>query len=333
VLRNGRLVAIVKVARSEEPVAELVDQIRGLLEALVPLVLALAGLGGFFLAGRAFVAVDRITRTAAAISAEDLSRRLPDHLSRTPGELGRLAATFNHMLDRLEGAFQRQRQFTADASHELRTPLTLVLGQVDVALQRDRSGAEYRQTLEGVREDVVRLRHLVDVLLSLARTDAYHEALKREPIDLGELIQGVADAMTTLAEERGVGLEVSPTAGVIVEGDQPRLMQLLVNLVENALKHTPPGGLVRLTAIATPDRHSAVLSVQDTGSGISPEHLPHIFERFYRVDPGRASGGTGLGLAISQWIVDAHGGRIDVDSQLGVGSTFRVWLPRTAVAA
>jgi signal transduction histidine kinase len=204
---------------------------------------------------------------------------------------------------------------------------------VDVALQRDRSGAEYRQTLEGVREDVVRLRHLVDILLTLARTDARREVLTREPIDLGELIQGVADAMTSLAEDRGVGLEAWPTHGVIVEGDQPRLMQLLVNLVENALKHTPSGGLVRITAVAAPDLHTAVLSVQDTGSGISPQDLPHIFERFYRVDPGRAAGGTGLGLAISRWIVEAHGGRIEVDSQLGVGSTFRVWLPRTAIAA
>jgi signal transduction histidine kinase len=231
------------------------------------------------------------------------------------------------MLDRLENAFQRQRQFTADASHELRAPLTLLLGQVDVALQRPRSDEEYSQALRGLREDILRLRRLVDVLLALARADARQDVLAPEPLDLGELVQEIVEAMGPLAEERGIQLVAQPGPGIIIHGDQARLMQLLLNLVENALNHTPQGGRVVVAAHRADNPSTACISVRDTGCGIAPQHLPHVFERFYRADSARTSGGAGLGLAICSWIAAAHGGRIVVQSEVNVGSTFTVWLP------
>jgi signal transduction histidine kinase len=231
------------------------------------------------------------------------------------------------MLDRLEEAFQRQRQFTADASHELRAPLTLLLGQVDVALQQPRSDREYNQALRGLREDILRLRQLVDALLALARADARQNMLAPEPLDFGELTQEIADALAPVAEERGIHLEARYMPGIIVRGDQARLMQLLLNLVENALNHTPTGGTVIVAAERAGNPRMATASVRDTGCGIGARHLPHVFERFYRVDTARTAGGAGLGLAICTWIAEAHGGHIEVQSEVGVGSTFTVWLP------
>jgi heavy metal sensor kinase len=328
IMADGRVVALVQVGTPEEPFDRAVDRLSMLLAAVVPLALLLAGGGGLFLAGRAFDPIDRITRTAAEIGGEDLTRRLPDQVVRAPGELGRLAATFNHMLDRLENAFQRQRRFTADASHELRAPLTLLLGQVDVALQRPRSGEEYTHVLRGLREDILRLRRLADVLLALARADARQDLLSPEPLDLGELVQQVVDAMAPSADERQIRLEAQSTPGVVIHGDQARLMQLLLNLVENAFNHTLPGGRVIVSAAPGGNPEMACLSVRDTGCGIAPEHLPHVFERFYRADSARTTGGAGLGLAICSWIVEAHGGQVEVDSELGVGTTFTVSLPR-----
>jgi heavy metal sensor kinase len=329
VVVNARVVATVQVGRAEDAVARAVDRLGILLTTIVPMALLFAGIGGLFLAGRAFGPIDRITRTAAAISAEDLQGRLPDEVARTPGELGRLATTFNHMLDRLERAFRRQRQFTADASHELRAPLSVALGQVDVALQRPRTADEYQEVLHGLREDIIRLRGLVSALLELARADAHQTQLVSEPIDLGELVHQVAEAMAPLADERGVRLQTQPSPGVVIQGDQARLMQLLVNLVDNGLNYTPRGGSVCIGNQRGDEANTAVLFVSDTGRGIAPEHLPHVFERFYRADPARSAGGAGLGLAISSWIAQMHGGRIEVESQPGDGSTFRVWLRQT----
>jgi heavy metal sensor kinase len=325
---QGSVTALFQVARSEESIDAALAQLRGLLMGLVPLELVLAGAVGLFLAGRALDPIDRITRTAAAIGAEDLARRLPEDVGRTPDEVGRLAATFNRMLDRLEGSFKRQRQFTADASHELRTPLTLLLTQLDVALARPRSSDEYQRALRAMREDVVRVQRLVNALLTLARADSGQDSLERKWLDLGDLAEQVAGAMQGLAGERQVSLAAETRPGLSLCGDETRLTQLIVNLVENGLMHTPAGGRVTVTAALEPDGTAALLSVRDTGVGIASEHLPHLFERFYRVDPSRSSdGGVGLGLAISRWIVEAHDGRIEVESQLGRGSTFRVRLP------
>lgn len=212
--------------------------------------------------------------------------------------MGRLAATFDQMLDRLEAAFQRQRQFTADASHELRTPLALIASQIDLALERPRPADAYRAVLASLRDDTTRLSQLLSELLTLARADAGYVTLDAEPLDLATLVEDVVVAMQPLARTAGIALGQRAEESVRVVGDQTRLTQLLVNLIDNGLKYTPVGGSVTV-AVGRVDQR-AFVSVGDTGEGIPPEHLPHLFERFYRVDTARdrAAGGAGLGLAI-----------------------------------
>ena len=325
VVEGGQPVAILQVARSERGVETALNQLLLLMGVAVPLTLLLAVAGGVFLASRALTPIDRITRTAALIGGEDLSRRLA--LPASPDEVGRLAATFDGMLARLEEAFARQRRFTADASHELRTPLALLTSRAEVALARPRDAPEYRQVLEGMRDDANRMARLLGELLTLARADGGQEALVREPVALAELVDDTVAALEPLAVERAVTLVSGALAPCVVAGDQTRLTQLLVNLVDNALKYTPAGG--RVTVGLARDADTALLTVADTGIGIGPEHLPQLFERFYRVDAARdrGAGGAGLGLAIAAWIVRAHGGELAVSSELGVGSTFSVRLP------
>jgi len=322
---GGQPTAVLQVARSEQGIADALDRLLLLMGLAVPLTLALAVAGGLFLASRALGPIDRITRTAARIGAADLSRRLA--LPASPDEVGRLAATFDAMLDRLEEAFARQRRFTADASHELRTPLALLTGRAEVALDRPRTPAEYRAVLTGVRDDAARMAQLLGELLTLARAEGGQDLLAREPVELADLVADTLAALAPLAEERGVALAAGALTPCAILGDQTRLTQLLINLVDNALNYTPAGG--RVTVCLARDADMALLAVTDTGSGIGPEHLPRLFERFYRADTARArgAGGAGLGLAIADWIARAHGGQIAVVSAVGSGATFSVRLP------
>ncbi|MDQ6672376.1 MAG: ATP-binding protein, partial [Chloroflexota bacterium] len=324
VTENGLSTGILQVGRPVAEVNAALRQLGLLLAVTVPVTLLVASAGGLFLADRALDPIDRITRAAASIGPDDLTRRLNFRGSRD--EIGRLAATFDRMLDRLERSFRRQRQFTADASHELRTPLTMLASQIDVALDQDRTPADYQELLRSLREDAQRMTQLVSELLTLARADAGQQLLTREQLDVGELAHTVVQSMQPLAAERRLHLIEYVHPQVTVSGDQMRLTQLLINLVENALRHTPPEG--RVVVSVTQRAGHAELRVQDTGVGISAEHLPHLFERFYRADPSRArvDGGVGLGLAIGQWIAEAHGGLIAVESELGRGSTFIVEL-------
>jgi len=322
---GGQAAAVLQVARPEQGIEDALDRLLLLMGLAVPLTLALAVAGGLFLASRALGPIDRITRTAGRIGAADLSRRLA--LPASPDEVGRLAATFDAMLDRLEEAFARQRRFTADASHELRTPLALLTGRAEVALDRPRTPAEYRAVLTGVRDDAARMAQLLGELLTLARADGGQDLLVREPVDLADLVADTLAALAPLAEERGVALAAGALTPCAILGDQTRLAQLLINLVDNALKYTPAGG--RVTVCLARDADMALLAVADTGSGIAPEHLPRLFERFYRADTARSrgAGGAGLGLAIADWIARAHGGQIAVVSAVGSGATFSVRLP------
>jgi heavy metal sensor kinase len=327
IIQAGQQTMVLQIARSQADSETALRELLLLLLIGIPATLVLAIAIGLFLAGRALDPIDRITRTAAQIGAGDLSRRL--HLPHRRDEVGRLAATFDAMLDRLEASFERQRRFTADASHELRTPLALMISQADVTLERSRSADEYREVLDGMRGDARRMSQLLGDLLTLARADDGKLDLGREPLDLGELAEDVVATMTPLADERGICLDVQLVEHVVVDADQTRLTQLLVNLVDNALKYTPAGGTVMVVVDRASDE--AVLQVADTGVGIAASHLPRIFERFYRVDAARArsDGGVGLGLAICRWIVEAHGGTIEVESKVGKGTTFTVRLPAT----
>jgi len=313
------------VARSAGYVDVALGQLLTLIAITAPLVLLLAVAGGIFLASRALNPIDRMTRTAEAISAEDMSGRLK--LSTTHDEVGRLATTFDQMLDRLDQSFERQRRFTADASHELRTPLAMLVSRAGLSLERRRSPQEYEQVLGEIRDEGMRMGRVVNDLLMLARADAGDVVALCERLDAGELVGSVVEAMTPLALERGLELQHEAEPGLTVIGDQTRMMQLLVNLIDNALAHTPFGG--RVLVRTSRDISSVVIEVLDTGTGISPEHLPHVFERFYRADrTGRSRRpGAGLGLSLCLSIVRAHGGDIRIASKPGRGTQVTVRLP------
>jgi heavy metal sensor kinase len=298
-----------------------------LLEAIAlaaPPTLAVAVVMGLFLAGRALRPMDLVRKTAQELGAGDLSRRIA--LGGPNDEIKRLADTFDGMLARLEASFRSQQRFVADASHELRTPLTILQGHADLVLSDPEAGLpHYRRALEVVSTEVHRLSRLVASLLTLARADAGSLTVAPEWIDLTALCEDTLTHLRTLAGTRQLACE-GPSE-LIVAGDPLWLRQLLLNLVENAIQHTAPDGTIRITTGLNQNR--VCLTVRDDGSGIEPEHLPHVLDRFYRSDKARsrARGGAGLGLAIVQWIVAQHHGTIALESTPGVGTAVLITLP------
>ncbi len=292
--------------------------------------LFLALLGGLWLADRAMRPVSTITRAARSISENHLDRRLN---LRGRDELVELASTFDGMIGRLQAAFDRQRRFVADASHELRTPLTIINLEVGRALSSRRSAPEYKHSLEIVEAEGSRMTRLVNDLMTLARMDSGQAILQFADVDLAELAAGAVDRLSPLASEWHVQLECGQLAKAHVNGDPQYLSQMISNLLENGVKYSGPGQRVK---IETADSDgSATLVVSDTGPGISPDHLPTLFDRFYRADAARTqnavdpniASGSGLGLSIVSWIVNAHHGTIQVASRLGEGTRFEVRLP------
>jgi len=287
------------------------------------LMVALAGVGGLFLADRAFRPVDRITRAAQKIGEGNLSHRIEVH---SEDELGRLALTLNQMIARLEDAFRRQQQFAADASHELRTPLSVIQAEATLSLSKERKEEEYKEALEMISQEASYMSSIIDKLLFLARSDIRREQYDFEEVNLRELVLDLATNIEVLAQEKGLEFEVGTVEDLVVKGDKDKLKQLLFNLLENAIKYTSQG---KVSISVVQKDKVAVITITDTGVGIPPEDLPHVFERFYRVDKARSreKGGTGLGLAIAKEIAEAHGGKIEVKSKLDQGSTFSVMLP------
>ena len=326
IVRDGVTVGRLEVGQSQEEASETLRTLLLIILAAYPLTLGVAALGGAFLARRALSPVDKITGLARRISAENLGRRLD--LDLPDDELGRLARTFDGMIERLDDAFRRQRRFTADASHELRTPLTVMKGQVEVALQQERSSADYRDVLEAVSQEVERLIGLAGSLLTLARADAGEIALDLESIDVNVLVAGTVAQMRPAAVEKQIAIDVTCGPEVAIRIDEALLIQLLLNLLDNAIKYTAPGG--RIAVGWDVSSGDAELWVRDNGIGIAAEHLPRVMDRFYRVDDSRSrsAGGVGLGLAISQWIAEAHGGSVTVESTHGEGSTVTAVLPK-----
>jgi heavy metal sensor kinase len=304
-----------------------------LIGTLIALVLAV--LGGLFLANQALNPIDKVTRTAQSISTDNLSKRIDYH--GPPDEIGRLAKTLDQMLDRLEAGFEQERRFTSDASHELRTPLTALKGRIEVTLNRARSVAEYQETLGDLNQGVDRLIGLTNSLLYLARLDQADLQWESEVLNLSDLLETIAESMEPVAELREISLHSNIPEAIHIQGNLDQLTRLFINLVDNALKYTPKGGQVWLQMEKLgPDRDKKVLvAVKDNGPGIAPEHLPHLFERFYRAESDRASttGGTGLGLAIAYEIARQHGGSLEIESELGQGTTIKAKFPLVEVPA
>ncbi len=317
-------IGAIVMGRSTEEVTEVLGNFESILIAAGLATLVLAGGGGFFMARRVLKPVEHIRQTAQEIEESGLSRRID---VRSEDELGRLASTLNQMIARLEAAFTRQRQFTADASHELRTPLAVVQAESTLALRKKRTQNDYRKSLELISQEAGHMSAVVSKLLYLARIDAGKDQVNFERINLKELLTELSSDIEVLAREKGIEFRLAPLEDLTVEGDKIKLEQLFLNLLENAIRYTPSGGSISASVVRR-DK-TAVIVVKDTGIGISKEHTPHLFERFYRVDKARsrAEGGAGLGLAICKHIAEVHGGRIEVVSKVGEGSTFSVFIP------
>jgi len=285
--------------------------------------LTVASFLGRFLVRKSLKPIDDITKTAQQIEAENLTPRF--EMPKTGDELSQLASTLNEMIDRLELSLQQIRQFTADASHELRTPLTVIRGQTEVILRRERSTEEYRQVLESNLEEMEWMSRMIDNLLTLSRADAGQLQIELEPVQLKRLVVEAYEECHVLAEAKKLSVFLDKIEAALVYGDEMWLRQVLVNLIDNAVKYTPEGGKIWLSLEV--EAGYAKLTVKDTGIGIPEEDLPKIFDRFYRVDKARSRqiGGSGLGLSIIKWIVIAHKGRVEVTSQLEEGSCFTIW--------
>ncbi len=297
-----------------------------------PVILLLATVCGVWLGRRAIAPVARITEDARAITDRNLSARLAVPDSRD--ELQQLSETLNDMLDRIEQSFTRTRQFTADASHELRAPMTLIHTAAEYSLRRDRSRDDLVDGMGKILRESQRTTALIDDLLRLARGDAGKDTVPLVRIDAAVVLRDVADQATAMAAGRdiAVGLELA-SAALPITASEPELRRLLLILADNALKYTPTGGRVTISGRADPVE--VTLAVTDTGAGIAPEDLPHVFERFWRADKvrSREAGGTGLGLTIARQLADRHGARLEVTSAVGRGSTFRVTFPKAGSPA
>jgi heavy metal sensor kinase len=329
IVRDGRVVDIVQVGTSVRRAEAVLDRYLQTLLVLIPLGVGLAALGGAVIARIALRPVDEMTRTARRITAEDLSRRV--ERPGTGDEMERLALTLNGMLARLEAAFTQTRRFAADAAHELRTPLAALRGGIEVALRAERTPEEYRRVLASSLEEVERLIRLAEDLLLLSRSSAGPD-VTRAPVDLEPLLLDVFDVGARLGQAAGVSVRTDAMASATVRGDATALRRALLNLIENAIKYTPPGGKVEL-GLTTGDG-LAVITVSDTGIGLDPADADRIFEPFVRLDAARArdTGGAGLGLAIARSIAVAHGGTLTVESRPGAGSRFVLRLPLAPAA-
>ncbi|MDH4227874.1 MAG: ATP-binding protein [Deltaproteobacteria bacterium] len=324
-LEERGLVAIVQVGASLEGMEAVFHYMFYFFAVGIVVSVAIAAIVGAFLARKALEPVKELTLVARRITAENLKNRID---VKTPDdEMGRLASTFNGMITRLDRSFRQIKQFTADASHELKTPLTVMKGELEIALRGRLSNEEMQEVLKSTLEEVDRMSGIVQNLLTLARTDVESGSRRMTAVRVDELLAEKFEQTKKLAAEKGVKLEIEKAAYVLVFADVIRLGQVIYNLIDNAIKYTDKGGVVSISL--TEEAGSAVLRVKDTGMGISKEHLPYIFDRFYRVDKARTggAGGVGLGLSICKEMVESFDGTIGAESEEGKGTTFTVRIP------
>ena len=316
----------IQVGAITDDAASALAGFRLLLLIAAPCFVVAACAGAYWISRRALAPVDQITNAAQRISIENLQQRLA--VPQSHDELQRLSETLNQMFSRLEDSVRRLAQFTADASHELRAPVSVIRTTAEIAVRRERSAAEYRQALQEILAEAEQTSSVVEDLMLLARDDSGKAALNREPADLAAIMRGASDAGERLARTRGIEFSTHLSAGPLpINADSESLRRALLILMDNAVKYTAPGGWVKVEAGR--ENGDGLVSVSDNGIGIAREDLPHIFNRFWRADRARSrdSGGAGLGLAIARAIAVRHGGTIDVDSEPGKGSIFRLRVP------
>jgi two-component system, OmpR family, sensor kinase len=322
------------ILRSLHAQNEMLEKLRIAFAWLIPLGLVLAASGGYFLAHKTLAPVAAMGAQAGRITSASLHQRLS--VQNPADELGRLACSFNSLLDRLDESFDRQRRFIADASHELRTPVAILAGEAEVALsQNSRTSEEYRESLSNLDQEAKRLSRIVEDLFTLTRADSGQYPLSLQNFYLDELVASCVHSARTLALAKNITLSVSSAGELPVCADETLLRRLLLNLIDNAVKYTSRGGCVAIKSTTVPDGFE--VSVADTGPGIPEELRPRIFERFFRVDPSRSraaqdGGGAGLGLSIAKWIAEAHHGRLTLVRSGATGSTFCVFLPASSSA-
>jgi heavy metal sensor kinase len=317
---------VILAAESLQAITAELEVVRHVIFIALPLLLGLAGVGGYWLATRSLAPLGWMAEQARKITGRNLDTRL--EIGDAAEELTVLAASFNELLSRLDQSFEHMRRFVADASHELRTPLSVIRGEADVALSHERGAAEYKESLAIILDESRRLSRLVDDLLNLARADAGHVKLHVQEFYLNDLLQDCCRSVQALAGARAITLECRCAEDAPFKGDEELLRRLVVNLLDNAIRYTPPGG--RVSAALEAEGQRLRIRVSDTGAGIPAEAAPHVFERFYRADKARSrqDGGFGLGLSIVKWIAESHHGAVELTGNSGPGSTFTVTLPR-----
>jgi len=308
------------------------DELREVLEnlyvvflILIPIALAVSLVGGSYLAKKSLRPVDEVTTRARRITAENLDQTIPERT--VDDEIGRLISTINDMIKRLRDSFAQIRQFSADASHELRTPLTVMRGEIELALRSTKTMEEYRRVLQSTLEEILRMSSIIENLLMLTKADQGLYDAHFTEVDMQTLVHELYEDSEILAEPKRIQVTLTQSEPATLVADKGRLRQLLLNLVDNAIKYTPDGGSVHLSLEKV--NGMVLFRVQDSGIGIPPDDIDKVFDRFYRVDKARSRdlGGAGLGLSIAKWIAELHRGRITVESELNKGSTFTVHLP------
>jgi heavy metal sensor kinase len=324
---DGRGV-LIRLAHTEEPLWAPIKEMTIASVVVLPVVLAAAGFAGYGLARRALRPIEQMARQAQEITPQRLHERLPN--DNTGDELGQLARVFNETLARLERAFEQLRRFTSDASHELRTPLASIRSVGEVGLQKDGTRAEYRDIIGSMLEEVNRLTSLIDSLLTISRADAGSLQLDVAEVRVLDLAREAAALFEVLVEEKALELVLSGDEFAVVEGDRLFLRQAFVNVLHNAVKYSPVGGIISVRV--TREANEVSVEIEDKGPGVPPEDRPKIFDRFYRVDKARwrESGGAGLGLSITKWVIEAHGGRIRLDGGIESGCLFRIHIPHAS---
>ncbi|MGK2943300.1 MAG: sensor histidine kinase [Desulfuromonadales bacterium] len=324
---SERLAGVIQVAQELGPLQETIEELRLIYLVVGPFAIFWLCLGCWLLAERTIAPIIEVTDAAQGITADNLSRRLPS--GNYQDELAQMVACLNQMLDRLEKSFRRIRQFSGDASHELRTPLTILRGETEVTLRWAKTPDEFRDMLRSNMEEIDRMERIIESLLTLAKSEVGELTLEMKELSLSDLVQELYLQSSLLCETKNIKVQLllEVDQEIRIRGDELRLRQMFLNLISNGIKYTPENGHQEITLAM--DNGYACVVITDSGIGIPAEHLPHIFDRFYRVDKARnrMDGGTGLGLAIVKWIAEAHGGSIKVTSEINKGSSFSVCLP------